>query len=195
MLSYNTTLYHQWIRRYKHKGGKRVSENPLVGGEPPSNDIRWLWNFRWALVGGLATFCKTVWKSVTFAQNWYTLVFTFTKIFLEKFCPVCDSLLSADHADKKKRRFSWRRKNVQTRTKSGYCVNPPLVRFRIMWLSSIFAFRLQDERHGGSKMKVDWWFHRLYRWQFICSRKKLNCFGSIWRKFLNQRQAVIHTKR
>ena len=34
---------------------------------------------------------------------------------------------SCKNAVEKKHTFSWRGKNVQTRTKSGYCVNPPLV--------------------------------------------------------------------
>ena len=48
ILSYSTKLNHQKIRKHKHKGVKtspRVSENLLIGGEPPSNDIRWLSNF------------------------------------------------------------------------------------------------------------------------------------------------------
>ena len=46
------------------------------------------------------------------------------------------------------------KENVQTQTKSGYCVNPLLVSQNYDYL--IFAFRLQDERHGGSKMEVDY---------------------------------------
>ena len=55
----------------------------------------------------------------------------------------------------KKRSFSCRRKNVQTRTKSGYCANPPLFSQNFDYLQYLFAFRLQDERHGGTKMEVD----------------------------------------
>ena len=45
--SFNTTLNHQQIRRYKHKVVKPTArkQQPLIGGEPPSNDIRWLSNF------------------------------------------------------------------------------------------------------------------------------------------------------
>ena len=53
----------------------------------------------------------------------------YKKFFSENFCPVCDSLVSADmnikNADENGHTCSRRSKNVKTRTKNGYCVNPP----------------------------------------------------------------------
>ena len=51
-----------------------------------------------------------------------------------------------ENADEKEHIFSWKRKNVQKRTKNGYCVNPLLIffKFKLIKINGLSYFTYEQ---------------------------------------------------
>ena len=89
-----------------------------------------------------------------------------------------------------KKKFLWRKKNAQTRTKSGYCVNPPLVSQNYGYLpSSLSACKTKgmvDQKWksiadsidctDGNSFSVEKIQTVLFRFEEILKKKKVDSY-------------------